>query len=116
MRTKSNCNGNRRDKVALRTTCIKNVKSKIIKLRTGCQYVRYFATAKFKLDRTKPTTGPRVGHSWAKQTTIYYFAKILFLEHHSRDAVSKDPTQMLTPSTFTCVCARIPPASNNITV
>ena len=26
-----NCNGNRRDKVALRTTCIKNVKSKIIK-------------------------------------------------------------------------------------
>jgi len=34
------CNGNRRDKVALRTTCIKNVKFKIIKIRTGCQYRR----------------------------------------------------------------------------
>jgi len=28
--------------VALRTTCIKNVKFKIIKIRTGCQYVGYF--------------------------------------------------------------------------
>jgi len=27
-------------KVAIRTTCIKNVKLKIIKIRTGCQYVR----------------------------------------------------------------------------
>jgi len=33
---------NRRDKGALTTTCIKNVKFKIIKIRTGCQYVRYF--------------------------------------------------------------------------
>jgi len=30
-----------RDKVVLRTTCIKNVKFKIIKVRTGCQYVVY---------------------------------------------------------------------------
>jgi len=37
-----NCNGNRRDKVFLRTTCIKNVKFKIIEIRTGCQYVGYF--------------------------------------------------------------------------
>jgi len=37
-----NCNGNRRDKVALRTTCIKNVNFKIIKTRTGCQCVGYF--------------------------------------------------------------------------
>jgi len=37
-----NCNDNRRDKVALRTTCIKNVKFKIIKTRTRCQYVGYF--------------------------------------------------------------------------
>jgi len=29
----SNCNDNRRDKVALKTTCIKNVKFKIIKTR-----------------------------------------------------------------------------------
>jgi len=33
--------GNRRDKVALRTTCIKNVKFKIIKIRTSCQYAGY---------------------------------------------------------------------------
>jgi len=37
-----NCNGNRRDKVALRTTGIKNVKFKIIKIRTGCEYAGYF--------------------------------------------------------------------------
>jgi len=42
MRSNPNCNGDRRDKVALRTTCTKNVKFKIIKIRTGCQYVRYF--------------------------------------------------------------------------
>jgi len=30
------------DKRALRTTCIKNFKFKIIKLRTGCQYLGYF--------------------------------------------------------------------------
>jgi len=35
-------NGDRRDKVALRTTCIKRAKSKSIKIRTGCQYVGYF--------------------------------------------------------------------------
>jgi len=32
-----NCHGKRRNKVALRTTCIKNVKFKIIKIRTGCE-------------------------------------------------------------------------------
>jgi len=37
-----NTNGNRRDKVALRTICIKNVKIKIVKIREGCQYVGYF--------------------------------------------------------------------------
>jgi len=37
-----NFNGNRRDKVALRTTCIKIVKFKIIKTRTGCQHLGYF--------------------------------------------------------------------------
>jgi len=30
------------DKVALRTTCIKNVKFKILKIGTGFQYVGYF--------------------------------------------------------------------------
>jgi len=28
--------------VALRTTCVKNAKFKVIKIRTGCQYVGYF--------------------------------------------------------------------------
>jgi len=41
-RSNPNCNGNRRDKVALRTTCIKTVKSKSIKIRKSCQYVGYF--------------------------------------------------------------------------
>jgi len=35
-----NCNDNRRDKLTLRITRIKNVK--FIKTRTGCQYVGYF--------------------------------------------------------------------------
>ena len=34
-----NCSGNRRDKVVLRTTCIKNVKFWILKIRTSCEYV-----------------------------------------------------------------------------
>jgi len=41
-RSNPNCSGDRLDKVALRTTCINNVKFKIIKIRTGCQYVGYF--------------------------------------------------------------------------
>jgi len=41
-RSNHNCNGNRRDKMALGTTCIKDVKLKIIKIRTGCQHVDYF--------------------------------------------------------------------------
>jgi len=36
----------RRDEVALRTTCMKNVKFKIIKRKIGCQYVGCFTTAK----------------------------------------------------------------------
>jgi len=34
-----NCNGNRRDKAALKNTCIKIIKFKIIKIRTGGQYL-----------------------------------------------------------------------------
>jgi len=36
-RSNPNCNGYRRDKVALKATCIKKVKLKIVKIRTGCQ-------------------------------------------------------------------------------
>jgi len=38
----SHCNGNRCDKMALRTTLSKMSNSKWSKTRTGCQYVRYF--------------------------------------------------------------------------
>jgi len=41
-RSNPNCNGNRRDKVVLSTTCIKNVKFEIIKVRASCEYVEYF--------------------------------------------------------------------------
>ena len=70
----SNCNGNRRDKVVLRTTCIKNVKFKLIKTRSGCRYAAccriLLLQRKHKLGCTKPSTGPdhglrlRVGHRW----------------------------------------------------
>ena len=86
-----NCHGNRRDKVAPRTTCIKNVKFKIIEIRTGCQYVDTFTT-------TKPngqcqtfdwaTCGPRVGHSWpssgmsaSKKRTSVTFANLQACQH-----------------------------------
>jgi len=41
-----NCIGNRHNKVALKTTCIKKVKFNIIRIRTGCQYIGYFSTEK----------------------------------------------------------------------
>ena len=44
--SKPNCSSNRCDKVALKTTCIKNVKFKIIKIRTGCQDVGYLYYSK----------------------------------------------------------------------
>jgi len=56
-------------KVVLRTACIKNGKLKIIKTRNGCQYVGYLSLQLIlKMDRTKPSTGPRVGHSCFKRT------------------------------------------------
>jgi len=54
------------DKVALKTTCIKNVKFKIIKTRIGCQYVGYLYysenlnwAAQKNLNQVCPT---RAGH------------------------------------------------------
>ena len=46
MRSNPNCNGNRRDKVALKTTRVKNVKFNIVKRSTGCQYAGYFYESK----------------------------------------------------------------------
>jgi len=58
-RSNPNCNGNRRDEVVQRTTCIKNVKFKIVKIRTGCQYAGYFyyVQRKPKLGRIRPVLG-----------------------------------------------------------
>ena len=42
MGSNPNCIGNKHDKVALLPTCIKNVKFKIINVRTGCQYIGDF--------------------------------------------------------------------------
>jgi len=73
-----NCNDNRRDKLALRSTSIKNVKFKIIKSRTGCQYVGYFySSVKLNWAAQNPQMGhirgPRVGHSWSKSWTSSNF-------------------------------------------
>jgi len=64
------CNCNRRDKVALTTNCIKNVKLRIIKTRTGCQYIGYIYYSE-NLNWAAKTIdwaecGPRVGHSWSR--------------------------------------------------
>jgi len=37
---------------------IKNVKFKITKIRTGCQYIRYFYYCENLLGRKKTSTGP----------------------------------------------------------
>ena len=63
-----NCSGSRRDKVALRIACNKNIKFKIIKIRTSCQYVGYFTTA-------KTLSGPRVGRSWYSGITPLQFER-----------------------------------------
>jgi len=53
---------NKRDKLALKTTCIKNVNFKLIKIRIGCQYIGYSATPKTKLGGTKPSTRLHAAH------------------------------------------------------
>jgi len=69
-RPNPNCHGKRRNKVALWTTCIKNIKFKIIKIRTGCEYVRYFYHSE-NLNWTAKnvdwaTCWLQVGHSWIR--------------------------------------------------
>jgi len=61
-----NRNDYRRDEVALRNICIKNVKFKIIKTRTGCQYMGYFYYSK---NLNWAACGPRVGHSCLRSST-----------------------------------------------
>jgi len=54
----------RRDKVALRTTCIKNVKFKIIKKDRLSVFGILSLQWKPKLGRTKPSTGPHAARGW----------------------------------------------------
>jgi len=69
-RPNPNYHGKQRNKVALKTTCIKNVKFKIIKIRTGCEYVRCFyhseniSWAEKNFDCA--TCWLWVGHSWIR--------------------------------------------------
>jgi len=53
----------RSNKVALRSTCIRNIKFKISKVGIGCQYVGYlYYIRKPKLGYTKPLTGPHAAY------------------------------------------------------
>jgi len=53
--------------VALRTTCIKNVKFKAIKIKTGCQYVGYYYYSEhLSWAAQNLKTGPPVGHIFLK--------------------------------------------------
>jgi len=56
--------------VALRTTCIKNVKFKVIKIRTGCQYVGYFYYSENLNWVHKTFDLAAVEHSWPKGLLI----------------------------------------------
>jgi len=52
--------------VTLTTTCIKNVKFKIIKIRTGYQYVGYFYYSEIL---NWVACGPRIERSWSSLST-----------------------------------------------
>ena len=98
-RSNPNCNGNRRDKVALRTTGIKKVKFKIIKIRTGCENVGYFyhsenlnwAAQNFRLGCMRPA----VGHSCSKPIEnvelFIVVTTVLRKFHASQMPSSKEP-------------------------
>ena len=54
-----NCNGNRRDKFALKTTCIKNVKLRLYQIKDCLSECRMLSPQRTpKPGRTKPSTGP----------------------------------------------------------
>jgi len=56
--------------VALRNTCIKNVKLNIIKTRTGCQYVGNFY---YSENLNWAACGPRVGHSGSRSWIFCFY-------------------------------------------
>ena len=81
-----NCNDDRLDKVALRTTCIINVKLKIIKIRTGCvQDIYFYYSANLTgLHKTFDWAHrPRVGHSCSKIYSHFYLISLLYSANNS---------------------------------
>jgi len=69
-----NCNGNRRDKVALRTTCIKNVKFKIIETRTVCQYAGDFD---YSENQTRTIAKTKLLPAQRRLTVFAYFCLLI---------------------------------------
>jgi len=59
------------DKVALRTTCIRSVILKIIKIREVWQYVGYLHYSENE-DLNWAACGPRVRHSWFRWSLNWY--------------------------------------------
>jgi len=55
--------------VALRTTGIKKVKFKVIKIRTGCENVGYFY---YSENLNWAACGPRLGHSCTREITTIW--------------------------------------------
>ena len=63
-RSNPNCNGNRRDKVALRATCIKNVIQKYQNKEKLSVCRILLLQRQPKLGRIKPSTRPNVARGW----------------------------------------------------
>jgi len=63
--------------VALKTNCIKNVKFRIIKIRTGCQHMGYIYYSQNLNWAAKnfnwAAWGPRVGHSWSRTSPRFLY-------------------------------------------
>jgi len=65
-RSNPHCNGNRRDKVPLKTNCIKNVKFRIIKIRASWQYIGYiYYSENLNWAAQKPLTRPHAARGVA---------------------------------------------------
>jgi len=89
--------GNRCDKVALSTTCIKNIKFKIIKIRTGCHVGYFYYSKNLNWSAQNPQLGslwPRaqIGHSWSEETNIWIYCSCLY------------KLNKLTNLNFSCTC------------
>jgi len=95
MRLNPNCNDNRCAKVTLKTTRMKNVKLKIVKIRTDCQYTGYFNYSEnlnWAAQNLRWAACGRVGHSWFSQIYHKAIARLYPLftnSYHLFDIVEK---------------------------